>query len=220
MPEMHIQWTIERMDDYEEPNPTEGECLIQIEGKIECDGQAAGLVEGFYLFAQSPESPGAFMEFWDLDGGTCDVFEEIIAPGHRKFLEPLPKLLEIEEGILGVYFIALRPQYRHLGLGREVMRELVRNFADPRVGVVLLDARPLQHRPHGYDDFDEEVRDLPWNSPDEDQSSLMRHFHSWGMKHLPRTRFMFATPQDLIGDTAADWYPGLLYDPDEDLDEE
>jgi len=35
-----------------------------------------------------------------------------------------------------------------MGLGREVMRELVRAMADLRIGVVLLDAQPLQH-PHG-----------------------------------------------------------------------
>jgi len=59
MPEIHIQWMIERMDEYEEPNPAEGECLFLIEGRIECDGEAAGLVEGFYLFVQAPEAPGS-----------------------------------------------------------------------------------------------------------------------------------------------------------------
>ena len=166
---MRIHWKIERMDEGDEPDPRFAECLLQIEGRIECDGNPAGLVDAHYLFADDPESAVAFMEFWDMDAASCGVFEEIIDRDIGMFREPIPQFLDPVSGILCVHFIALRPPFRGQGLGREVMRELVRNFADPRVGMVLLNAQPLQHLPHGYDDFDEEVRDLPWNSPEEDR---------------------------------------------------
>ena len=99
-----------------------------------------------------------------------------------------------------------------MGLGREVMRELVRAMADPRIGVVLLDAQPLQHLPHGYDDFDDEVRDLPWNSPAVDQAALMRHFCTWGMQRLPGTRFMIAAPATLRAARTPHWPPCPILD--------
>ena len=209
---MHIHWKIERLDQGENPNPADGECLLEIEGEIECDGQPAGLVDAYYLYAEDPESPAAFMDFWDLDSRTCRLFEEIIAPGHRNFREPIREFLEVTPGILCVNFIALRPPFRRRGLGREAMREVVRNFADPRVGMVLLNAQPLQHLPHGYDHFGEEVRDLPWNSPEEDLARLVRYFRSWGMQHLTSTRYLLAAPENLSEDLATDWYPGLLWE--------
>jgi hypothetical protein len=80
-------------------------------------------------------------------------------------------------------------------------------MADPRVGLILLNATPLQHMPHGYDDFDEEVRDLPWNSPEQDQETLMRHFEKWGMQRLPGTRFMIADPLTLGDRRNLQWPP-------------
>ncbi len=113
-------------------------------------------------------------------------------------------------GILCVNFIALRPPFRRRGLGREVMSEVVRNFADERTGMVLLNAQPLQHLPHGYDHFDDEVRDLPWNSPAEDLETLIRHFRSWDMQPVAGTRYLLVAPEFLCDDLTKDWYPGLL----------
>jgi len=170
------------------------------------------VVDASYLYADDPESSAAFMELWDLDSRTCKVFEEIIAPDHRQFREPIPDFLGAFWGILCVHFIALRPQFRRRGIGRGVMGELVRTFADPRVGMVLLDAQPLQHMPQGYDHFGDEVRDLPWNSPEEDLARLVSHFRTWGMTHLPGTRYLLDAPENLSEDLATDWYPGLLWD--------
>lgn len=166
MAEMHIHWKIERMDQGDEPDPRFAECLLEIEGRIEIDGQPAGMVDAHYVFSGAPDSDAAFFELWDADAATCAVFEEIIDHDRGQFREPIPRFLDPASGLLCVHFIALHPQFRGKGLGREVMRELVRAMADPRIGVVLLDAQPLQHLPHGYDDLDDEVRDLPWNSPD------------------------------------------------------
>lgn len=208
---MNIIWKIERLDEAYDEDPATGECLIQIEGTVECDGQTAGLVEAFYLFHEAPESPDAFIRLWDLDGGSCRVFEEISSPDGEDFRDPLPEFLGVFPGILCVHFIALRPQYRHRGLGRAVMSEVVRNFADPRVEVVLLNAQPLQHLPDGYDVFGEEVHDLPWNSAEEDLDRVKKHFCSWGMQHLPGTRYMLAAPEVFDRDLTEDWYPGLLW---------
>ena len=155
------------------------------------------MVDAHYLFAEDPASATAFMELWDYDSSSCDVYEEITNQGLRKMHEPIPRFLDPASGILCVHFIGLRPPFRHIGMGREVMRELVRAMADPRIGLVLLNATPLQHMPCGYDDFDEEVRDLPWNPPEDDQEALMRHFIGWGMQRLPGTRFMIAAPETL-----------------------
>ena len=106
------------------------------------------------------------------------MYEEITDLDLNEMREPIPRFLDPASGILCVHFIGLRPPFRGVGLGREVMRELVRVMADPRVGLVLLNSIPLQHMPHGYDDFDEEVRELPWNSPEEDQEALMGFKHS------------------------------------------
>lgn len=216
MADMHIHWTINRIDDCENQNPTTHECLMLIDGVVECDGQEAGLLDAFYLFSNTPEAPSAFLEFWHLQESAYEVFEEIMGPGYRRFRDPIPELLESASGILCIHFIALRHTFRRRGLGREVMREMVRNFADPRTGVVLLDVWPFQHRPHDSDDFDPELQGLPSNAPEEDLEKLMVHFRSWGMRDLPGTRFMLAAPQDLIGNQTTEWYPGLLFDPDEE----
>jgi len=92
------------------------------------------------------------------------------------------------------------------------MRKLTRDLADPRVGLVMLNATPLQHMPHGYDDFDDEVRDLPWNSPGEDREALMRHFTKWGMQRLPDTRFMIAAPETLSEIRNLQWPPCPILD--------
>jgi len=209
---MHIHWKIKRLDGNYDEHPADGECLLEIEGTIECDGQPAGVVDAYYLFTEYPESPAAFREFWDLDATTCRVFEEIIAPDREDFRDPILHFLIVTPGILYVNFIALRPPFRRRGLGREVLSEVVRNFADDRVGMVLLNAQPLQHLPHGYDHFADEVRDLPWNTPEEDLARLVRHFRSWGMQLVPGTHYLLADPECLGGWPAKDWFPGLLED--------
>ena len=212
MAALQIRWKIDRLDEGEERDPRFAECLLEIEGRIECNGQPAGMVDAHYLYAENPASDAAFFELWDLDAASCDVFEEIIDHDRGKFREPIPGFLDPAAGILCIRFIALHPPFRRKGLGREMMRELVHAMADPRVGLVLLDARPLQHRPHAYDDFDDEVRDLPWNSPDEDQEALLRHFSGWGLQRLPGTRFMMAAPETLRDARAPQWPPCPILD--------
>ncbi len=212
MPELHIHWKINRLDEGEEPDPRIAECVLEIEGRIECGGSTAGIVEALYLFAEDPASSIAFFELWDSDARSCAVYEEITNQGLHRMHEPIPRFLDPASGILCVHFIGLRPPFRRMGLGREVMRELVRAMADPRVGLILLNATPLQHMPRGYDDFDDEVRDLPWNSPEEDQEALMRHFSGWGMRRLPGTRFMMAAPEILRDVRTLRWPPCAILD--------
>ena len=209
---MRIHWKVTRLDEGETEDLRFAECLLEIEGRIECDGQPAGIVDAHYLFAENPASGTAFAELWDLDARTCAVFEEISDPDLPMFIEPIPGFLDPAAGLLCVNFIALYPPFRHKGLGREVMRKLVHAMTDPRIGVVLLDATPLQHLPHGYDDFDDEVRDLPWNAPNVDQGALMRHFATWGMKRLLGTRFMLAAPETLRETRAPQWPPCPVLD--------
>lgn len=209
---MRIHWKIKRLDEGDEPDTRFAECLLEIEGRIECGGRTAGLVDAHYVFADEPASGVAFCELWDTDAASCAVYEDIIDHDLGMFREPVSSFLNPASGLLCVHFIALRPSFRGMGLGREVMREIVRAMADPRIGVVLLDTRPLQHLPHAYDDFDDEVRDLPWNSPDEDQESLMRHFSGWGMKRLPGTRFMMAPPENLRDARTPQWPPCPILD--------
>lgn len=212
MTDMHIHWKIKRLDEGEEPDPRFAECALEIEGRIECGGSTAGIVEALYLVAEDPASPIAFMDLWDSDSKICDVHGQITDPALHKMREPIPSFLDPASGILCVHFIGLWPPFRGMGLGREVMRELVRALADPRVGLILLNATPLQHMPCGYDDFDDEVRDLPWNSPDEDQEALMRHFTEWGMQRLPGTRFMMAAPEILRDVRTLQWPPCPILD--------
>ena len=212
MANLRIHWKIKRLDEGDEPDPRFAECLLEIEGRIECGGQTAGMVDAHYLFADDPASSSAFLELWDADARSCNVYEAIIDHDRQEFCEPIPRFLDPASGLLCVHFIALRPSFRRIGLGREVMRELVRAIADPRIGLILLNATPLQHLPHGYDDFDDEVRDLPWNSPDEDQEALMRHFSGWGMQRLPGTCYMMAAPETLRDVRAPQWPPCPIVD--------
>ena len=161
-------------------------------------------------------SPNHHPHSWNCGTSTprlCGVFEEIFDTDRLNFREPLPEFLGAYWGILCVNFIALHPPFRRRGLGREVMDEVVRNFADDRVGVVLLNAQPLQHLPHGYDHFGDEVRDLPWNTPEEDLARLIDHFRTWDMRPLSGTRYLLRDPEFLIGELSTDWYPSLLSDP-------
>ncbi len=212
MLEPKIHWSVSRLDEGEEPDPRFAECALQIEGRIECGGSTAGSIDGFYLFSENPTSTRAFHELWDVDGTICDVFEEIADTASKIMREPIPRFLDPATGILCVNFIGLSPAFRRMGLGQKIMREFVQAMADPRIGLILLDATPLQHMPHGYDDFDDEVRDLPWNSPEEDQASLMRHFSGWGMQRLPGTRFMMAAPETLRDSRNLQWPPCHILD--------
>jgi GNAT superfamily N-acetyltransferase len=218
---MNIHWTVERLDEDEDADPGIAlDCVLTIQGRIEVEGEKAGQLFLWYLTADKLDSRRAFAELWDLDGDICDVYEDISNPGHKKFREPLPRMLKDAPGLLVVDFIALRPAFRRKGLGLEILREIVRCCADHRIGAVLLDARPLQRRPGGYDEFDEEVRDLPWNDGDEDQDRLMHHFRGWGMQRLPRTRFMVSVPDVITGERAEEWPPAPIaddWDEDDDL---
>jgi ribosomal protein S18 acetylase RimI-like enzyme len=205
---MTIHWKIERFDEDEEQDPAlASDCALRIEGRIEVNGRPAGQFLAWYLSANDLESPRAFIELWDLDGETCDVYEEIINPERTNFREPLATMQQDAPGVLVIDFIALRPAFRRMGLGLKVMREIVRCCANQWISAVLLDARPLQRRPGGYDHFDEEVRDLPWNEGEEDLARLMNHFRGWGMQRLPRTRFMVCVPDMIIGERAEEWPP-------------
>ena len=210
MTEPRIDWNIRRIDEGDEPDLRRAECVLEIDGRIECGGSTAGCLHAHYLYAEDPASDAAFLELWDDDAATCDVFEEIIDRG--RFREPIPGFLDPASGILCVHFIALRPGFRRMGMGRAVMRKLVHAMADARTGLVLLDTTPLQHLPHGYDDFDEEVRELPWNPPEEDRETLMNHFRTWDMQPLPGTRFMIAAPEALRDSRAPQWPPCPVLD--------
>lgn len=207
---IEIHWHIERLDDNVEIAAVDGECLFEIEGAIHCDDKEAGEVGATYVFLEEPTTDDAFLWMWDLTAQACEVYEQIVDPHHRVFRNPLPDFLGYATGVLCLHYIALKPEFRRRGIGREVVRETVRQFADSRVGVVLIDVRPLQHRPNGYRDFPDEVRDLPFESAEVDQARLIRHFESWGMIHVPGTGFMVAAPTSLCGEINPDWYPGLL----------
>lgn len=207
MHDLKIHWKINRLDEGEEEDPRFAECLLEIEGRIEYGGVHAGIVEALYLFSENPASATALIELWDSTSRCCDVYEKITEGRPFKMREPIPRFLDPASGILCIHFIGLKPAFRKIGLGREVMRNLVRAMADPRVGLVLLNATPLQHMPNGYDDFDDEVRDLPWNSPEEDQETLMHHFEGWGMLRLPGTCFMLADPITMGDRKNLQWPP-------------
>lgn len=218
---MKIHWKVARFDEDPEPDPAKAEdCALRIEGRVEVDGEAAGQFLVWYLSASDLESPRAFVELWDLESETCEVYEEIMNPEHTKFREPLTTMLGDAPGILVVDFIALRPAFRRKGLGREVMNEIVRRCANQWISAVLLDARPLQRRPGGYDVFDEEVRDLPWNDGDEDPARLMHHFRSWGMQRLPRTRFMVCVPDVITAEWPKEWPPAPIEDREREEDDD
>lgn len=48
MSEIKIHWKIQRMDEGDVRDPRFAECLLKIEGRIECEGQPAGLVDAHY----------------------------------------------------------------------------------------------------------------------------------------------------------------------------
>jgi len=212
MSKLKIHWNVNRLDEGEERDLRYAECLLEIEGHIEYDGHQAGMVDAKYLFAEDPASDTAFFELWDLDAAALAIFEEISDPDIAVLHEQIQDLLDPASGILCVHFIVLRSQFRNIGLACEVLRELVRTMADPRIGAVLLDATPLQHRPHDYGDFDDEVRNLPWNSLGQDQEPLMRHFETWGMQRLRDTRFMIASPDSLRETRTPQWPPCPVLD--------
>ncbi len=185
------------MDEAEGPGPPLGEGLIEIDGLVTVGGTEAGTTDGFYLLAENTASSSAFFEFWDMEQWTCDIHGELSQPGAEAFREPLNRLLERGPAILCIRHLALGPSFRGGGLGREVMRRMVADWADGEVGAVLLKAEPLQHQPNAYERYDDEVRDLPWNDEEQDRQRLTDHLRGWGFHLIAGTRWMVATPEAL-----------------------
>ena len=204
---MEIEWRIERLDEGEMEDPREEACLLKIDGTIKEGGELAGKLEAYYALDLDLSSSGAFFALWDMEGETASIYSELMAPSQDDFREPLPRLLEHRPGMLVIEYIALFPDFRRLGHGREVIRQLVRCCADGNIGAVLLDAMPLQHRAGAYDFFDKEVRDLPWNGDEQDTERLRRHLRGWGMHHMAKTRYMVAPPGTLSETHTAKWPP-------------
>lgn len=209
--DLEIHWNLTRHDGNDDQPVTDVECVIEAEGIIRCDGEEAGEVGLTYVYAEDPESDGAFLRVWDLSAPACAIFEDIISPGEEVFREPVGMFLGgVAEAILCVHYIALKPAFRGRGVGRAVMCETVWQFADARCGAVLLDLTPIQHRECGYDDFFDEARGLPFNHPEVDTARLLRHFESWRMERIAGTRFMVAGPSRFCEGTNPAWYPALL----------
>lgn len=212
MSESWIQWTVRRLDEFDEPDLRYTDCALEIHGRIDCAGEDAGLVFAHYVHAEDPASDEAFFSLWDLDGLLCHVYEEISDADRVDLLDPIPDYLDPAPGILCVHHIALRPQFRGMGIGKAVMRQLVYTFADARTGLVLLDATPLQHVSSGEDEFCDVAEELPQNSKSDDREALMRYFGTWGMDRLPGTRFMIAAPEVLRERRAPQWPPCPVID--------
>lgn len=184
------------MDELDDEGPPRKWGMVGVEGLIKVDGVPAGLTEGFYLLDSEPWSTPAFWTLWDMEGWTCEIYEDLCAPGDTgHFRQPLPRLMELDVGILYLRLIALKPEFRGRNLGREVFRQWIGTWCDRQVGAVILDARPLQRRDEGYEEFDDEVRDLPWESEQKDGERLANHLRGWGFHRLPDTRFMVASPR-------------------------
>ena len=213
-----VAWTCRRIDEFDD-DETLPSGLIGIEGAILVDGDVAGLTDGFHLLDDRPWSEDAFWAFWDMEGWTCEIYEELLEPGKRRFREPLSRLLAAAPGILFVRLIALRPPFRRRGLGREVLRRWIGDWCDDSVGAVVIDATPLQRRDDGYDEYDEEVRDLPWDGEAEDADRLAGHLRGWGFHRIAGTRFMVATPAWLDMERAAEWPPVPIEDEPWDEDD-
>ncbi|MGB6221454.1 hypothetical protein [Haloferula sp.] len=205
--EVEIEWKIQRLDEGDEPDPRQESCLLKIDGKVKQDGQVAGQLEAYYALDIDLASSGAFFALWDMEGETCAIYEELLNPSQEDFREPLPRLLETRPGMLVIDYIALFPDFRGVGHGREVIRQLVRCCADGNIGAVLLDATPLQHRDGAYDFFDHEVRALPWNGDEEDTEKLRSYLRGWGMHQMAKTRYMVAPPGTLSETHTAKWPP-------------
>ena len=203
---MQIHWKTKRFDESEEQDPSLSDCLLRFEGRVEIDGQPAGTVEAWYVFADLLDADRAFRELWDLEAYPCSVFGQIVRDDRRGFREPLPKLLAEDPGILIIEHVALRPAFRGKGIGQTVIRETVGACADNRVGAVLLDATPLQHRPGACDWYDDEIRELPWNEGEMDHDRLRNHFRTHGMQRLPRTRYMIAA-RETMGEVRPEMWP-------------
>jgi len=204
---VNIEWKIKRLDEGDNLDPRDEGCLLKIDGKVKQDGQVVGQLEAHYVLDIDLASDAAFFQLWDMEGETCAIYQEITKEGRRELREPLPRLVECFPGLLIVEYIALFPNYRGKGLGREVVRQLVRCCADENIGAVLLDAMPLQHRDGAYDFYDKEVRDLPWEGKEQDTDRLRRYLRSWGMHHMANTRYMVAPPATLSETHTAKWPP-------------
>lgn len=184
------------MDELDHEGPPMKWGMVAVDGIIKVDGTPAGTTDGFYLLDAEPWSEEAFWTFWDMEGWTCEIYEELIDPGETgDFRQPLPRLMEMEVGILFIRLIALKPEFRGKGLGREVFKQWSATWCDRQVGVVLLDACPLQRRPEGFDEYDDEVRDLPWESEAADAERLAKHLRGWGFHRVAGTRFMVGSPR-------------------------
>ncbi|MEM9235280.1 MAG: GNAT family N-acetyltransferase [Verrucomicrobiota bacterium] len=194
---VELRWKASRLDEGEEVSPPAGDGLIEIDALILIDGTEAGTVDGFYLLARDPASHSAYFELWDMEQWICDIYGELMQPDRKGFREPLGRLLKPFPGILCIRHLALDPEFRGRGLGREVMRLFVAAWADAQVGAVILNSQPLQHRNGAYDLYDNEIRELPCDGPEEDGKRLAKHLRNWGFHLIAGTRWMAATPQGL-----------------------
>lgn len=183
-------------------------------GAVLMDGEPAGRVGGFYVHDGDLSSDSAFWELWDMDGRTCALLERIRDEKWLRLREPLPTLMLAAPALLCVEELCLFPEFRGAGLGLMVMKQVVADFADPRVGAVILKSDPLQLVPEEYRDPDDEraAVGLPTDDPKRDLVKLQHHFRGWGMQLLPKTNYMVADPDRLNEVRAESWPPVTIKD--------
>lgn len=210
---MTIDWKLLRLDQGE-PARKPVECLLEWTGTVTVEGQRAGLVSGFYAHAADLSSGSAFWQLWDVDGRACEVFERIRDEKWLCLREPLPTLMLTAPALICVEELALFPEFRRRSLGLEVMRRVVADLADLRVGAVILKSDPLQFTPEEFWGAVDErvVPGLPTDDRPRSLEKLQYHFRSWGMQLLPKTSYMVAAPDRFNEERAESWPPCTIQD--------
>lgn len=209
-----VKWQASRLDEAERPMSDLGCGMLEIEGLIESDGIPAGRTDGFYLHADDLAGAEAFLRYWDSTAWTCEVYEALRVPGKARFQPPLSRLLEEASGMLFIRLIALAPDFRRRGLGREVLRCWLEDWCDMRIGAIVLDSTPAQHRASTHDTGIVEVRDLPYESPEADAGKLRHHLRGWGFHQIAGGRHMAASSGWFGEDEFAESWPPVPIDDD------
>lgn len=191
---------------YRYVNEVEGLISIQKEdssnSKVVVGGFAFDVILGEMVLKEKAVD---LFDVYDLEQSYCDLYEETLVGNSGKYKPTALKALgadsaKCSKNVLFLYRLALLPEYRKIGLGRSVLRDILTQYS-MGAGVAAVDPTPFSFTQNNI-----AAGSIPWDDVDWDEDwedwvdldqcrlhePLGRFFANSGFVPVDGSRFMLA----------------------------